>query len=298
MNINELTREERERLGIWKSWLTYYIYLLKHRNGIFSLDKLKRDLADYAAKLGAGQKVPIEIFGVQDFLAVERILWQFVEQIFAEKKGAWTPMKYFDPKREIEATGTLKGWYIANKEEHMIFRRFCLENSLEEVKESLSSAIYTDVKMVNEIKVVQKIPLDYIDNIITQLSSAYDFDEMEILLENICGQVWDSIQPIVDTLHCELEKADFSRQPAYPYDLEYGARFPGRFDAYCREEIRTLGSLLEACAEDGNKSALAYMWAIGHPDFPKSQPKQPKHDKKANPQHQTKDMDVSDFYDR
>lgn len=299
MDISELTKEEQERLGSLKSSITYYLYLLKYRhysNGIFAFDSFCKDASNYATLLNnVDQTVQIEILSVEDFLAIERIFWRLMEELFAENQN-WGLKKSFDPNRRIEATANLRDWYIAYHEKKLIACRFFWSFPIEETRKRIISDIRSDVMSVNSIDGVTKISMDFINEEISNITNARNFEELETTLEEVSGRIWDCIQPITDTLLNELEKADCRRTPAYPYE-GYGARLPSSFDAFRREGIWELTWLLEGLADNGNESAIKYLRNVGHPNFP-----MPAENKKAQVKAKTKqttrENDVLDFYDR
>lgn len=298
MNINELTREEQERLGSWKSSITYYLYLLKYRHfkdGILAFNTFQRNAANYAAQLGANKTLQVEILSVQDFIALERLFWELMEQLFAKNKD-WRPKTSFDPGRKIESIGSLRDWYIAYNAEHLVGRRFFWQYTFNEMRGRTISDIYESAKSINKINGVLKIPMSFVSEQASKIANTYNFEDLELALEEVSGRIWDCIQPIADTLLNELEKADCKHNPAYPYE-GYGARFPSSFDAFRREEIWGLAWLLEGLADNGNESAIKYLQSVGHPNFP-----MPAENKKAQVKAKTKqttrENDVLDFYDR
>lgn len=245
---------EREQIGRYKRNVTYYLYLMKYGNGNkFEFEAFRKRAGEFALRF---PEIPptIEIFTADDFLAIEKIFWQAIEAAY--KAGKRLSAESLDPDREIESRVGMRAWYVANKVEDMTYWRFAWNTSLETLKESVTKSIKDDITAINEIPGIQKISADFLNRFTAKLFQCNNFDELEQMLEYVSASVWDLLEPVAESLYCELEKATNVEQQEierkWPSDNPHEQRFPMAFWQFARE-LENVAQIVNSKAKVKNK---------------------------------------------
>lgn len=247
---------EREQIGRYKRNVTYYLYLMKYGNGnMFELESFRKRAGDFVLRFA---EIPpatkIEIFTVDDFLTIEKIFWQIIEKTY--KAGKRLSTETFDPNRQIENSANMRAWYIASKIEEMTYWRFAWGTPLETLKESVTKSIKDDITAINEIPGIQKISTDFLNRFTAKLFQCNNFDELEQMLEYVSASVWDLVEPVTESLYCELEKTTNAEQQEierkWPSDNPHEQRFPMAFWQYARE-LENVAQIVNSKAKVKNK---------------------------------------------
>ena len=218
---------EQEQIGRYKRNVTYYLYLMKYGNGnMFELEAFRQRAGDFVLRFA---EIPpatkIEIFTVDDFLTIEK-------------------------------SANMRAWYIASKLEEMAYWRFAWNTPLETLKESVTKSIKDDITAINEIPGIQKISADFLNRFTVKLFQCNNFDELEQMLEYVSASVWDLVEPVAESLYCELEKATNAEQQEierkWPSNNSHEQRFPSAFWQFAKE-LENVAQIVNSKAKVKNK---------------------------------------------
>ena len=245
----------KEEIARRKRWAAYYLYLLKYyyidTDGRFAFEAFRRRAADYVIQLSClDLTIRAEILSARDFLTIKTIFLDAVE--VAYKAGKRIFRESFDANRQIESAVNLKGWYIADKQEYLAYWRY-YGTSLEELQKTFAEEILKDVNAINEIDGIQPISMDFVSRLLSQLAQSSDFEEFEQALEFVSAMIWNLIEPISNSLLCELEKTGAKTELSFSQNSDtQRQRLPCAFWEYARE-LENVAFLVQTKAKNKNK---------------------------------------------
>lgn len=208
----EMKMARRTDIGTSQGWITFYLYLLKYRHttndGLFDFCSFKEEIVQYAAQLlYSSPFVSQKVRAANNFVEVERILWQVAEFVYLKHGKKYNKDNIAPCQYDIAGEASPRTRYIVGKIFDYISWYLCWDYpSLETAKTVSTDSIRYDVASLNEIKGIPHIPTKVYGAVLQRIAEAESFEKWEVALEEGAAEIWDCIDTATETLLQQLEK--------------------------------------------------------------------------------------------